>query len=666
MANTEKPSFLKSSDFFPALFLILYLVVELIPDLGAYDTAGPQWGYLSAINLGSLIYIISDKKSLFINAIEDVTTSLLTRLYLLYIFVAGISIVIAANKVESLCAFTSLLTTLGMYVNIAIILYRRMHLFPLIAGTISIFLTIQALQILYQFYLGLQHNIDLDIELKSLTLHAAHKNILAASMVFKFPFLLYTIYRGRLRTRLLALPVLALAVSGLVILNARTAYLSLLFIVIVYLLFFVRDFFRIRSTKTLITNLVGVITVFVIGILLSNVLISHTRIYTSDFYGTFLQKMSSIKISNQGSDNRFWLWGNALSYIKNHPFIGCGYGNWKLAAIPYEKYTLNELIVSLNVHNDFLETTAETGVVGGSLFFSIFIVLGWFIVKPQIKKYNSQLKEITPVLMTILVCYFLDASLNFPKSRPIMQCYFALTLGLCYNFFYNGEHQINPTKKIRLNKFMFGAISLPVLIPTIILQVFIYQSLVAQKQFSDDSLKVQPTENWDDVNNAFPFIPNINIQCLPIGEIKAKYLIKGKMYDEALTVLRNCYNVNPALGYNDYLQGIVFFKINKIDSAWYCAAKAFNKRPRALPFSEFLLTLCLIRNDRTSADQVFKKAVALNNNSRLWIHYIQVLSNLHADKSTLLSLTDKAQQLFIDDEEVKKLKNNLAAIYANE
>jgi len=549
-----------------------------------------------------------------------------------------------------------------MYVNLVVLLYRRMHLFPFIAWAVSILLFIQALQVLYQFYVGMQHGKSLDQNLEILGLNAGHKNILAASMVIKFPFLIYTIHKGRLLDRLFSMSAFALAVCGLVMLNSRATYLSLLFMIFIYIIFFIREYSKMKSAKMLIVNLWAVLALFIVGILLSNFLVSHIRIYDSDYYGSFLKKLSSIKFSNEGSDNRFWLWGNAVSYIKSNFILGCGYGNWKLAAIPYEKNTINDLIMSVHVHNDFLETTAETGIPGGLLFFSIFIVLTWYIFKTYFQKQHFQLKDIAPALFSVLVCYFVDASLNFPGGRPIMQFNYAFLLALCYNYYHEGRQQPIAVKKIPVTKPVFGAIYLLLFIPAIIIQITMYNSLVAQQQFSRDSVKLPPAENWEDVKNAFPPIPNMDIQCLPIGEIKAKYLIKKNRYDEALQMLQDCSDVNPNLGYNDYLKGIVYFKTNKIDSAYYYAGRAFEKRPRANPFCKFLLTICAVRKDKIKADQVFSQEVALHNDSLIWNHYIQVLSNLNVDNSTLMTLTDSALKKFPQDESLKKTKIELNRI----
>ena len=262
-------------------------------------------------------------------------------------------------------------------------------------------------------------------------------------------------------------------------------------------------------------------------------------------------------------------------------------------------------------------------------------------------------------MFAILVCYFVDAALNFPGGRPVMQFYFAFLLALAANFYLAGRPQPYQGKIVPIRKPLFATVYLGLLVPAIIVQVMIYQSLVAQQQFSRDSVKQQPSQSFDDVKDAFPVIPNIDVECLPIGEIKAKYLIKEKMYPDALQLLRGCSSINPNLGYNDYLQGIVFFKTGKMDSAYYYASRAFDKRPRATPFGKFLLTVCAIKKDKTTADQVFSKVVALHSDSLIWNHYIEVLSNLGVGNPQLITLTDSALNKFPGDESLKKTKNEL-------
>jgi O-antigen ligase len=637
--------------------LLLYMMVEFIPNLGAYDVAGPQWVYLAVVNMASLIFILTDKDSGRVQALQSVPVSALSLIYGSFVVVAGLSIFAAANKVESLCCYSTVLVTALMFLNIAVLLHRRMHLFPLMAWAISLLLLVQALQVLYKFYEGGQVYLSLDEDLDNIRLNAGHKNILAASMVIKFPFLMYTILKGNLKARVFAMSVFAVAVCGLVILNARSTYVSLLCLMGIYIVYYVRDYSKLKSVKSLFINLGGVLGLFIVGVMLSNALLKHgPRIYDSDFYGTFLKKLGSIKLSNEGSDNRFWLWGNALSYIKGHVLLGCGLGNWKLAAIPYEKDTINELIVSIHVHNDFLETFAETGLLGGLLLVSLFVGIAWLILRTYFQKKQFRLREVAPVLLGIWVCYFVDANLNFPEGRPIMKVYFALMLALCVGFLHEAGQLPALSGRVPVSRNGFGIIGLPIMVSLIVIRVVIFHSLTAQAQFSQDSLQQPPSMGWDDVKDAFPGIPNMDIQCLPIGEIKANYLIKESRYGEALQLLEDCAHVNPNLGYNDYLKGVVNFKEKKTDSAYVYAARAFEKRPRAIPFCKFLLTLCAVRQDKTTADRVFRKVVALNNDSRLWNHYIEVLSVLKVDDGVLFSLTDSALKYFPNDESLKKKK----------
>ena len=46
------------SNWIPYLFLSLYLLVEFIPNLGSYDTMGPQWFYLSLVDISIMGYLL--------------------------------------------------------------------------------------------------------------------------------------------------------------------------------------------------------------------------------------------------------------------------------------------------------------------------------------------------------------------------------------------------------------------------------------------------------------------------------------------------------------------------------------------------------------------------------------------------------------------------------
>ncbi len=112
-------------------------------------------------------------------------------------------------------------------------------------------------------------------------------------------------------------------------------------------------------------------------------------------YGNVVGNLSSIALTNDASSYRFKLWEHAADYILKKPIMGCGYGNWKLASIPYEKEYINDLNVPAHAHNDFLEHAAELGLPGGLLYLSLYVCLFVFTLQTLRSAASEELKLIS-------------------------------------------------------------------------------------------------------------------------------------------------------------------------------------------------------------------------------------------------------------------------------
>src|ERR1700722_2204354 len=205
------------ADLIPAILIQLYMIVEFIPRLGAIDVSGPQWVYLSIINLVTTGYLLASKKPDFTNAVKIISGSLLTVIYLLFFIVSGLSIITAINKVESIVCYARTITTLLMYINIAVLLYGRLNWFRLLAQTIAIILLIKSLLILGQFFMGIHQGRTLDDIVLAITLNAGHKNILSASIAIQLPFLVYAIHKSGFWVKVLNIFIFILAVCSVLI-----------------------------------------------------------------------------------------------------------------------------------------------------------------------------------------------------------------------------------------------------------------------------------------------------------------------------------------------------------------------------------------------------------------------------------------------------------------
>ena len=106
--------------FIPVGFISLYLLLDFIPECGALDVAGPQWLYLTIINAISTGYIFYLQKSHhYGEALSNIMRLALSKIYLFLFALAGLSILFALNKTESMICYANFINTLIAFFNIA-------------------------------------------------------------------------------------------------------------------------------------------------------------------------------------------------------------------------------------------------------------------------------------------------------------------------------------------------------------------------------------------------------------------------------------------------------------------------------------------------------------------------------------------------------------------
>ena len=94
----------------------------------------------------------------------------------------------------------------------------------------------------------------------------------------------------------------------------------------------------------------------------------------------------------------------------------------------------------------------------------------------------------------------------------------------------------------------------------------------SQLQFQISSDIYQNTFKEKDlefINNIDYSFPNLNIFSMPLGAIKAKYLIEKDSLDQALKLLYDTRNHNPFLMFNEYNLADIYGRRSEIDSFNY-------------------------------------------------------------------------------------------------
>jgi tetratricopeptide (TPR) repeat protein len=363
-------------------------------------------------------------------------------------------------------------------------------------------------------------------------------------------------------------------------------------------------------------------------------------------YGSVTKRIGDITIASE-EGSRIHLWWAALDYFQKHPILGAGYGNWKLASIPYEKERTNDLYVPYHSHNDFFENGADLGVIGMVCYFLFFIILGTVTLRLWQNKNAKQYYFITTISIMVLACYFIDAFFNFPTERTIMQTMLAFSFALVMApaFLMNEDWVAMPKFKLfsqNLSKYSFVLLTIATLLPSIFINNQVYESLKVQKYVMGE-IDADPKMALDEVKSAFPMFPNLSTSTLPIKALVARYYFRDKMYDESMRLLNESENVNPALHYNDFIRTAIYAAKQNYDSTAYYAYRAFYNWPRATSYYKNALFAAAKKKDTVEINKVYNVYKKYRDGGEAVNQYLMAMYEVKggADKN-MINILDSA------------------------
>ena len=640
-----------TTTIFLYLFAALYLMVHFVPDLDGADVMGAQWLYTSGLDLLVLAYI-AYHYSHYKEAIKGIFNIPYTVVYSLFLVWALGSYFYAINGIEALVCLARLVSTFLVFTNLSILLYKKdtKTVFLQLSLLISLVLLIDAFTVIKGFSEKVGE-MSLDSLVLSLMGNNGNKNVMAASLLIKFPFAVYYIVNSKFAGKFLGVLSLFLGVFALFILNTRSTFVGLFLILLVFTLSTLY-FKRKSSKKSIAVQLAMFIVPVVIAFFAANMVLENAiNIQGSQGgYGTVTKRIEDISIA-KGSD-RIHLWSAAIDYFTKHPILGGGYGNWKLASIPYEKEFTNDLFVPYHSHNDFLETFADLGIIGGVLYAGLFLLV--FLFTLRIWR-NQNLKEyhLTATIAFMgITCYFVDAFLNFPTERTSMQTMFAFSAALVFapHFLLEKKEQVGAQNFLSTwGPKLFLLCCFLILVPSIYINQQVYKSLKVQKYVMGE-IDADPKMALDEVKDAFPAFPNLSTSTLPIPALVARYYFRDKQYDEAMRLLNESQHLNPALHYNDFIKTAVFAAKQNFDSVSFYAKRAFYNWPRATSYYKNVIFAASRQKDTAEINKAFATYVKYRNEPEAWNQFLLGRFELLGPKNAYsLKMLDSALKLFPKD-----------------
>ena len=392
----------------PSFLLTLYLITTYLPLFGEIDRIASQWISLSVINFITFIYLYFTK---------SITYKLFNRFtlpYFIFIIACLISLFIAINPVEGLIEITRHISIFIGLIFFFKLLNSVSNPIKRILNSVFILFILQLLAVTNQLYF--------DLPPIGLT---ANKNIVAASISLQLPFIwLYFTRYNNIISKIIALTLLLYTHYLLISIGSKAAILSSSVIVLVY---FIVSYlvFKTKSRSHRIYS-----SIAVIAMILSYLITFNNKNNISQTFN------NTINYSNdQGNLDRLRYYRETLEGFIESPLIGNGIGNWKILSIKYDAPFMKNYIVQYHAHNDFLQILAETGIVGFLLYTMFFGQIIFYSIKEFLRRKEFY---IALPLLSIFV-YLIDANLNFPIARVIMQ----VNLILVYSFLLYNLNPIN-------------------------------------------------------------------------------------------------------------------------------------------------------------------------------------------------------------------------------
>lgn len=394
------------------LFFVLILFTELIPNLGAVDKIGPQWFYLSIINLLILLYHLFKTKTDFL----DLFKNKVNLSYLIFLLICSLSIFFAQNVLESINYISRFFIIFLTFVNFQILTKGLKQIY--IIWIISIIFFVEGLLIFNQFIEIYEFGKDFGRNSKLIGA-AANINIAGFSIAMFLPFAINLQNNLKGIKKLIIIILIFISVFSAFLTGSRGTILSITIIFIAYTILFI---LKEKQVRNKLKKISFILIPFVFSIIITEVLFDSMR------YSYRINQ-----IVERGSDSRIKYYEDAFESIKERPLIGVGIGNWKINSIEKGKRHIEGYIVPYHAHNDFIQLFAEIGIIGLITYLMIYI---FALSKPILNLF----KKHSPVLFCCLlffVVYALDSNLNFPIARPIIQIKWALILAIILN---NEEH----------------------------------------------------------------------------------------------------------------------------------------------------------------------------------------------------------------------------------
>lgn len=561
----------------PIILVFCYLFVGLVPYFDSIDKRYVHVLYLSILNTISLGYIIFNRKDWYFKELSNYLNQIPIFTFLVFLLWSLLSIVNTINVGEYIIQTNMYFQTFLSFLFIFYFIKKATNVDLLIKMLIVSLATVELLTSYVPYIIdiiNLGEPITRSLAYRGFT---GSINIISYTLLLKLPFFYYySIQKNKLNIIFSIYSVLIIY-SIFSIFQTRSAMIATFLITILYFSFIVYNNYNSKRLG-IINAMMGSAKSSLIPMIIALLLGTTFNSFFSESLGSnrgINQRLSSLNAEDYSLSSRFRFYKHAIESIIEKPIFGVGNGNWEIYSIDKDANDIIGYTVPYHVHNDYLEISAESGIIGGVLYFSIIFYLLFLLLRSILRKRSlNQDFSYEIVLVLAILSYMIDATFNFPSSRPYQQITLLFLLSIVMAHLKSDIYKINFR-----HHFIIVYIILLIIPGSIYAASRVFVSSLQQYELLNRYNFASTEIDLDELDSYEMDFPSVTATTIPLKGMKAFFYLKNGRIDESFDLFHSSMKYNPYLKFNTAWLSQAHYEKGNYDSAVYYSNIAYNKIP---------------------------------------------------------------------------------------
>lgn len=520
--------------------------------------------------------------------------------YFVFIVFCLVSLFQSYNLIQSYIALTEIHTQFLAFLILIYLLSTIDELLNFFTKTIVILATVELASTFIPYFYDIikfGSPINRSLEYRGVT---GSVNILSYILLMKLPFFFYLGLKAN-KNKWVYIILSTFSLYSITVINqTRSAILLSLLVIIFMLVVFIYNSYVEKSNKNLSSfNLFKVIVLpALIVLILSNLQFSLFKQTES-----VQSRIASIDINEYSTNSRIRYFSQAINSIINKP-LGVGLGNWQIESVKADSQNMKSYIVPYHVHNDFLELSAEIGLLGAIAYYMIILSVFLYLLQ----KIIASIKKRKPLGYELLFfvslgIYIIDSMVNFPFGRVLQQINLLFIIAVLINLY--KFKQVSIPYSINKSILILVIFSIPLIVYS---SSRLYVSSLHQKimlsyyNLGDYSLKPEQLDNFE------MDYSDLTVTTIPMKSLKGFFYLKDNRYREAIDLFNEGTAHNPNLYFSESYKSYAFLNIDELDSAYYYSKVAFEKIPGNVVHFAHYATSLATKKDSLGLKEAYNKA----------------------------------------------------------